>query len=125
MRKYLPVILIPALFVLDWLALDDITTGNEPDLTAEYIIHTFASVVIGYVVIQKTYVFLYHLQKNVVTKSVIPFKYHVHHDFIGLLMIIFGFFITPAWLQITFTGIGLGLIIHHVQTEGFRLVTKF
>ena len=111
--------------MLDWLALDNITTGNEPDLTAEYIIHMLASVVIGYIIIQKTYVFLFNLERNVITKSIIPFKYHVHHDFIGLLMIVSSFLITPPWLQITFAGIGFGLIIHHVQTEGFKFITKF
>jgi hypothetical protein len=124
MKKYLTTILLLVLFVLDWLALDDITTGNESDLTAEYIIHTITSIVIGYLVIQKTYVFLYKLQKNAV-KSFLPFKYHVHHDFAGLLMIICGLLITPPWLQITIAGAGVGLIVHHVQTEGFRFITKF
>jgi len=38
MKKVLFVTLILITLALDWAALDDITTGREPDFTAEYII---------------------------------------------------------------------------------------
>jgi hypothetical protein len=124
MRKYSPVILLLILFILDWFALNNITAGNEPDLTTEYIIHTITSVIVGYLVTKKTYVFFYNLQKAAV-KSFFSLKYHIHHDFVGLLLVVLGFLITPLWLQITIAGVGVGLIIHHTQTEGFKLITKF
>ena|SRR3989344_4586749 len=124
MRKYLIIISIIFLFILDWLALDDITTGNEPDFTNEYIIHAVASVVGGYLIIRKIYVFLYNFQRKIV-KSISPVKYHIHHDLVGLLMISLAFLISPLWIQITVAGIGFGLIIHHAQSEGFKFVTKY
>lgn len=38
-------IVVPVLLILDWAALDDITTGNEPDYTLEYGILLFSAVV--------------------------------------------------------------------------------
>lgn len=38
MRKVLFIIFIVAILFLDYAALDDITTGNEPSLTGEYLI---------------------------------------------------------------------------------------
>lgn len=38
MKRALIVILLFALLALDWAALDDITTGNEPDYYGEYAI---------------------------------------------------------------------------------------
>lgn len=38
MRKALFIALIVAILFLDYAALDDITTGNEPSLTGEYLI---------------------------------------------------------------------------------------
>ncbi len=124
MRKYLIILLIISLFILDWLALDDITSGYEPDFTGEYIIHAAVSVVGGYLFIQKSYVFLYNLQRKTM-KSILSLNYHIHHDFVGLLMIFLGFLINPLWIQIIIAGMGLGLLIHHIQTEGIKLVTKF
>lgn len=36
MKKFLIIGLVLILLVLDWAALDDITTGNEPDYFLEY-----------------------------------------------------------------------------------------
>lgn len=38
MKRFLVAGLILVLLILDWAALDDITTGNEPDYLLEYII---------------------------------------------------------------------------------------
>lgn len=38
MVKKILIILIIIVFLLDWAALDDITTGNEPDYFLEYLI---------------------------------------------------------------------------------------
>ncbi len=38
MKKKLLIGLVAIVFILDWLALDDITTGNEPNYVGEYAI---------------------------------------------------------------------------------------
>lgn len=38
MRKFLLIISFVVLILLDWAALDDITTGNEPSFVGEYAI---------------------------------------------------------------------------------------
>jgi len=43
------------LLVLDWLALDDITTGNEPDLWGEYAILTVSLVIFGILIYRLKY----------------------------------------------------------------------
>lgn len=37
MKKKLPIAVVILFLILDFLALDDITTGNEPDLSSEYL----------------------------------------------------------------------------------------
>jgi len=38
---------VPILLLLDWLALDDMTTGNEPNYNGEYAILKFSFVIFG------------------------------------------------------------------------------
>ena len=38
MKKFLAIAAVFVILALDWAALDDITTGREPDFTAEYAI---------------------------------------------------------------------------------------
>ena len=38
---------VPILLLLDWLALDDMTTGNEPNYNGEYAILIFSFVIFG------------------------------------------------------------------------------
>lgn len=39
-----------ALAAIDWAALDDITTGHEPSLTAEYLTLAFSVPIIGFLI---------------------------------------------------------------------------
>src|SRR3989304_5887616 len=124
MRKYLIIISIIFLFILDWLALDDITTGNEPDFTNEYIIHAVASVVGGYLIIRKIYVFLYNFQRKIV-KPISPVKYHIHHDLVGLLMISLAFLISYYSGLIAVAKILLRLLTAFDSIEMINFVTKY
>ena len=124
MKKYLIVTFVIALLILDLLALDDITSGNESNLTGEYIFHALVSVVIGYFIISKSCGYLYNLQRKII-KSNLSINYHIHHDFIGLVLIFFALFLSPFWLQITISGVGVGLILHHAITDGFKFITKY
>ncbi|MFH1186889.1 MAG: hypothetical protein V1697_01800 [Candidatus Levyibacteriota bacterium] len=37
MKKIILIISILVIFILDWVALDDITTGNQPNFSGEYL----------------------------------------------------------------------------------------
>jgi hypothetical protein len=45
MKKLFFIILVVALLLLDYAALDDITTGNEPSYGLEYLMLIFSSVI--------------------------------------------------------------------------------
>ncbi len=47
MKKILLRLLVVGLLVLDWLALDDITTGNEPNYIGEWSVLAGSVVVFG------------------------------------------------------------------------------
>jgi hypothetical protein len=47
MKRILWIIGVILILILDWLALDDITTGNEPDFRVEYLILGVSVVIIG------------------------------------------------------------------------------
>ncbi len=47
MKRFLVWICILVLLLLDWAALDDITTGNEPDYYGEYAVLVISAVVYG------------------------------------------------------------------------------
>jgi hypothetical protein len=49
---------------------------------------------------------------------------HIHHDLVGLLIILISLLIKPYWLGSSLSGIGFGLFIHHSITEGFKFLTK-
>jgi len=44
-EKWLRRLLVMGLLLLDWAALDDITTGNEPDYWGEYLVLAVSGVV--------------------------------------------------------------------------------
>lgn len=52
MKKALAVIGILFLLTLDWVALDDITTGNEPNYFAEYLILLVSLLIFGFIAIK-------------------------------------------------------------------------
>ena len=45
MKKIIIGVIIATLLLLDWAALDDITTGNEPDYKGEYLTLIFSAIV--------------------------------------------------------------------------------
>ena len=47
MKKWLIRLLVAGLLILDWLALDDITTGNEPNYVGEWSVIAVSVVVFG------------------------------------------------------------------------------
>ncbi|KKU12272.1 MAG: hypothetical protein UX19_C0003G0027 [Candidatus Woesebacteria bacterium GW2011_GWA1_45_8] len=62
MKKFLLGTLVIGLLLLDFAALDDITTGNEPNLYGEYLILTASALIFGF--------FLSRLiRKRVITKK--------------------------------------------------------
>lgn len=48
MKKVFVILLVIVLLLLDFAALDDITTGNEPNLTLEYLILFVSFLVFGF-----------------------------------------------------------------------------
>lgn len=58
MKKYGWVLIVVMLLMLDWAALDDITTGTEPDFYGEYAILIISVVVWGvmsYIVLRRRF----------------------------------------------------------------------
>ena len=59
MRKKILIALIVIVILLDWAALDDITTGNEPDYFMEYL-----TVIISVPILLTVGYFLFRNRKN-------------------------------------------------------------
>jgi hypothetical protein len=88
-----------------------------------YLLSLIVSVVFGYFFGRASSPAMYHLQIRL--KRLIKIrKYHLHHDLGGLIIIAFSQFSPSIWARIMFTGIGIGLFIHHVITDGLKLITK-
>jgi hypothetical protein len=79
--------------------------------------------IFGYIIGKKLSPALLNLQ-NRFRRAVNIKKYRIHHDLGGLLLIALSIILTPPWLQSVTAGLGLGLFIHHITTEGFELITK-
>ena len=123
MKKYLIFFLVLILLLLDFAALDDITTGNELALVGEYLTLFLTFPVFGYL-LGKFWLFLAHTFKKRVTRFTRFKGYHFHHSSLGLLMLLTAFFIYPPWLRIVVAGLGVGIFIHHTMTEGLIFITK-
>jgi hypothetical protein len=78
---------------------------------------------LGYVIGKKLSPALLNLQNKIRRVAKIK-KYRIHHDLGGLLLIALSIILTPPWLQGIVAGLGLGLLIHHITTEGIELITK-
>jgi hypothetical protein len=66
---------------------------------------------------------LFKLQKR--TERIANIKnFHLHHDLVGILLILISLVIRPFWLGASISGVGFGLFIHHLTTEGLKLITK-
>lgn len=53
MKKYLLTIFVIGILILDWLALDDITTGNEPNYVGEWATLFVSSAIFGFLIYTK------------------------------------------------------------------------
>ena len=78
--------------------------------------------VIGYVIGKLESRDLFRLQKKMFKIGKIK-KVHIHHDMVGLLLIFGSLIIRPYWLGASISGVGFGMLIHHITTEGFKFIT--
>jgi len=83
----------------------------------------FVSITFGFIIGEKLSPALFNLEKNI--KRLINIKrYHIHHDFIGLFLILISTLVPSIWVKTTLAGFGLGLFIQHIKADGLRLITR-
>jgi len=111
------------LLILDFTALDDITTGNEPSFVGEYLTLFLTFPIFGYM-LGMFWLFLAHKFKKSITQFTRFKGYHLHHSTLGILMIISALFLYPPWFGVVVAGLGVGIFIHHTATEGLVFITK-
>jgi hypothetical protein len=122
-KKSLLLLLLVGLVLLDFAALDDITTGNEPNLTSEYLILTLTIPIFSYYFTQLITLSAFKIQRNIIKLT--PLKeYHIHHSMVGLIIMLCANLTDIVWHQVLLVGFGLGMFIHHTVTEGLIFITK-
>jgi hypothetical protein len=122
-KKSLLLLLLVGLVLLDFAALDDITTGNEPNLTSEYLILTLTIPILSYYFTQLITLSAFKIQRNIIKLT--PLKeYHIHHSMVGLIIMLCANLTDIVWHQVLLVGFGLGMFIHHTVTEGLIFITK-
>ena len=62
--------------------------------------------------------------QNKIRKTLHIRKYRIHHDFGGLILVLLGLLIQNIFFRTVLLGFGVGLIIHHIKSEGIMLVSK-
>jgi hypothetical protein len=122
-KKISITILVLVLLLLDFAALDDITTGNEPALIEEYLTLFLTFPIFGYL-LGTFWLYLIKKTDKKITRLVHFKGYHFHHSSLGVLMVFLAFFIYPPWLKIVVGGPGVGIFIHHVVTDRLVFITK-
>lgn len=80
-------------------------------------------IILGYVIGVVYASRLFKLQKKLERFAKIK-NFHIHHDLVGILLVLFALILPFASLKVTLAGLGIGLFIHHINTEGFKFVTK-
>ncbi len=110
------------ILALDWAALDDITTGNEPNYMSEYTTLLLSFTIFGYLFGKNTHIKAYKLQKRI-TRNTSLKRIHFHHSLTGMLLALVGLFVNPIWLGIIILGFGIGLFLHDTLSEGLHLIT--
>ncbi len=90
---------------------------------AKYLSLGIIFTLLGYAIGYKLASTLFNLE-NKIKKMVNIKRFHVHHDFFGLFLILTATFLANLFWQIAVAGIGFGLFIHHTTTEGFKFITK-
>ena len=122
LKKAFTALLILILLILSFTALDDITTRNEPVLFGEYLTLFITFPIFGYL-LGNFWLFLTKKTNKKITRLVYFRGYHFHHSSLGVLMVFLAFFIYPPWLKIVVGGLGVGIFIHHVVTDGLVFIT--
>ena len=122
MKKVLLVITIVTILLLDWAALDDITTGNEPNYLGEYATIFTSFAIFGYLFGRSWHRKAFKLQKKISRNTILK-KYHFHHSLTGLILFLIGIFLKPSWLGVILAGLGAGLFLHHLLSEGLNLIS--
>jgi hypothetical protein len=122
-KKTVKLTFILVLLILAFTALDDITTGNEPALTGEYLTLFLTFPVFGYL-LGTFWLYLMKITNKKITKLVHFQGYHFHHSTLGVLMILTAFFLYPLWFRIVVGGLGVGIFIHHIITDKLVFITK-
>lgn len=122
-RRNTTIAVVTAALLLSWAALDDITTGNEPDYLGEYIIISLLAPAYGYL-LGNLWLYIAHKFKEGVTRYTHFAGYHLHHSSLGIFLVLAGFILTVPWLRILTAGVGAGIFIHHLKTEGLIFITK-
>ena len=90
---------------------------------AKYLSVGIIFTILGYLIGYKFSLTLFNLEIKI--KKMLNIKrVHIHHDFVGLSLILASTFLANISLQAAAAGIGFGLFIHHTTTEGFKFITK-
>jgi hypothetical protein len=83
----------------------------------------FMFITFGYIIGEKLSPAFFNLEKSI--KRLIHVKrYHIHHDFVGLLLVLLSTLVSSIWVKTTLAGFGLGLFIQHIKADGLRLITR-
>ena len=118
----LPIIfVILTILLLDFAALDDITTGNEPNFYGEYLIIFASFVFFGYLIGKDWQINAYKLQKRI-TQNTFLKHYHIHHTLIGIILVLAGLLLKSHWAGTIITGFGLGLFLHGIISNGLHFI---
>lgn len=83
----------------------------------------FVFTAFGYIIGKEPSPAFFNLENSI--KRLINVKgYHIHHDFVGLFLILISTLISSTWVKTTLAGFGLGLFIQHIKADGLRLITR-
>lgn len=82
-----------------------------------------AFIILGYTIGALYSSRLFKLQKKIERKAKIK-KFHIHHDAVGLSLAILAMLLPFISLKVTLAALGIGLFIHHINTEGLKLLTR-
>lgn len=83
----------------------------------------FVFIVFGYIIGEKLSPAFFNLEKSIKRLTNIR-RYHIHHDFVGLFLVLISTLISSIWVKITLAGFGLGLFIQHIKADCLRLITR-
>jgi len=92
--------------------------------TVEYLVLGLSFTFLGYVAMTKFSLACYKAEKKV-WRLVRFKKIHIHHDLGGLIIMFLGLTIQNIIIEIIVTGLGFGVFLNHMLTDGFKFITKY